>query len=169
MKIALALLVLALSCTTATGPAGPAPTDFDWVRPANNYEVKFREARALAEQIMRHPVCRAQFEQLPDWPTGPVPTEIIWNEGLSKRVRAFTDMQYGRVYLLVQTLRSSSVEHMARTLIHELGHVASKSDYEQIRQLNEEKDVQKIQEIKHKNELRVQRVTRRCMRAAGIA
>lgn len=169
MKIALSFLILAMSCSTATGPAGPAPSDFAWVRPVNDYESKFREARTLAEQIMRHPACRGQFEKLPDWPPGRVPTEIIWDEGLARTVRAFTDMRTGEVYLLVQTLRASSLEYMARTLIHEMAHVASKSDYEQIRQLDEEKDVQQIKEIKSKNEQRVQRVVNRCMRAAGIS
>lgn len=165
MKVTLCLLILAVSCSTVTGPA---PTDFAWVRPANDYEVKFREARTLAEQIMRHPVCRKQFEQLPDWPVGRVPTEIIWAEGLAKTVRAFTDMSRGEIFLLVQTLRSSSVEYMAKTLIHELAHVASKSDYDRINQLDEEKDVQEITDIKGKNERIAQLVTARCMRAAGI-
>lgn len=166
--VTVAVLVAAcLAVAPANAPATPA--DFAWVRPANDYEQKFREARTLAEQIMRHPVCRAQFEQLPDWPPGRVPTEILWNEGLAKTTRAFTNMASGEIYLLVQTLRASSLEYMARTLIHEMAHVASKSDYERIAQLDEEKDVQEIQGIKRKNEQRVQEVTRRCMRAAGIA
>lgn len=166
-----AFLLLAVACLggmPAQAPVTPGK-DFAWVRPVNDYEQKFREARTLAEQIMRHPVCRQQFKQLPDWPAGRVPTEIIWNQSLSRTVRAFTDMADGKIYLLVQTLRSSSVEYMARTLIHEMGHVASKSDYERIKELDEERDVAEINKIKSENETLVRRVTGICMRAAGIA
>lgn len=163
-------MILAAACLSVM-PANPPSVggDFAWVRPANNYEQKFRDARALAEQIMRHPMCRAQFEQLPDWPTGNVPTEIIYGGGMSRTTRAFTNMLTGEVFLLIETVRASSIEYLARTLIHELAHVASKSDYEAIRKLDEKKDLARIKEIQHKNEVRVQKVVQRCMQAARIA
>lgn len=168
----LSVLVLSIIACVAVANA-PEVVDttreFGWVRPKNDYETKFREARTLAEQIMRHPVCRAQFEQLPDWPPGEVPTEIIYDELLARTTRAFTNMRSNEIFLLVQTLRSSSVEYMAKTLIHELAHSSSRSDFDALLELDEEEDAGQIQSIKRENELLVQRVTRICVRAAGIA
>lgn len=163
-------LILAAACLSVM-PTNPPSVggDFAWVRPVNDYEQKFRDARILAEQIMQHPMCRVQFEKLPDWPTGNVPTEIIYGGGISRTTRAFTNMRTGEIFLLIETVRASSTEYLARTLIHELAHAASKSDYEAIRKLDEKKDLKKIKEIQHKNEMRVQKVVNRCMQAARIA
>lgn len=163
-------LILAAACLSVMPTDAPrTPTEFAWVRPANDYEQKFRDARILAEQIMRHPMCRVQFEKLPDWPTGNVPTEIIYGGVISRRTRAFTNMRNGEIFIFVETVRASSLEYLARTLIHELAHSASKSDYEDIWKLDEKEDSAKIKEIKYENEMRVQKVTDRCMKAARIA
>lgn len=166
-----AFLLLALACLGVMPADATAsnPAEFGWRRPVNDYEQKFREARAMAEQILRQPVCRAQFEELPDWPPGQVPTEIIWDPQQSLRSNAFTMMHEGNIYVFVQTIRRASTEYLAKVLVHELAHVSSKSDYEPLAGLDSKEDSEEIGKIKDANEALVQRVTRVCMRAAGIA
>lgn len=169
------LLMLAVACLSVMPGDAPkiSTVSEGWILPKNDYEAMRRhalDAIALADQIMLHPACRSQFESLPDWPTGPVPTEIVYpppgaNFGTT---RAWTDMRSGEVFVLVPTVRNSSVARLAATLIHERAHVASKSDYAAVRNLDPKKDMAVITKVKTENELRVQKVTRRCMTAAGF-